>query len=294
MLNDLIISFEQYPAFFYLTVLFVSLAIGSFLNVVILRLPKMLHRGWYQECREFLADEVKDVPAKEEPIITLSKPSSTCPKCGHNIRFYENIPVVSYLLLKGKCSSCQTPISLRYPAIEALTAIASFTVAYVYGYSLQTLFLVPLTWVFIVLIFIDMDHMLLPDQLTQPLLWFVLLSALWSVFLSPSDALVGAAAGYLSLWSVYWAFKLLTGKEGMGYGDFKLLAVIGACVGWLKLPMVILLSSAVGAIIGLGLMLIGKAERGSRIPFGPYIAIAGWIAMLWGDGIMNWYLEALV
>ena len=296
MFEPFFTQLESSPAFFLSVVTILSLLVGSFLNVVIYRLPLMMKREWQCDCRELLEDELdnKRVKKLQPATFNLIKPDSHCPECNAPVKPWQNIPVVSYLLLKGKCSSCKTPISLRYPAIEALTAIASFTVAYVYGYSLQTLFLVPLTWVFIVLIFIDMDHMLLPDQLTQPLLWFVLLSALWSVFLSPSDALIGAAAGYLSLWSVYWAFKLLTGKEGMGYGDFKLLAVIGACVGWLKLPMVILLSSAVGAIIGLSLMLVGKAERGSRIPFGPYIAIAGWIAMLWGDGIMNWYLGALV
>ena len=294
MLNDLIISFEQYPAFFYLTVLFVSLAIGSFLNVVILRLPKMLHRGWYQECREFLADEVKDVPAKEEPIITLSKPSSTCPKCGHNIRFYENIPVVSWLVLRGKCSQCKSRISARYPIIETVTGLLSLVIASHYGVTLNTLFLLILTWGLIALTMIDFDHMLLPDQITLPLLWLGLLINVNEMFVPLEYAVIGAAAGYMSPFSVFWLFKLMTGKEGMGHGDFKLVAVFGAWMGWQLLPLLILMASAVGAIIGISLILLKGHNREQAIPFGPYLAIAGWITLLWGQGIWDWYLGLLM
>jgi len=296
MFEQFFIQLETSPAFLLSMVTVLSLMVGSFLNVLIYRLPVMMKTEWDCECRELLADELdqkKRVKIDKHQPFNLFKPDSHCPVCKANVKPWQNIPVFSYLLLKGKCGNCSTKISVRYPAIEMLTAIASFMVAYVFGYSAETLVLVPLTWIFIALIFIDIDHMLLPDQLTVPLLWFVLLSSIWGVFHSPKDALIGATAGYLSLWSVYWVFKIVTGKEGMGFGDFKLLAVVGAVVGWIKLPMVILLSSAVGAVIGISMMLFGKAGRTTQIPFGPYIAIAGWVAMLWGEQILNWYLGIL-
>lgn len=301
MFDQFFILMAESSAFFITIVTLLSLLVGSFLNVVIYRVPVMMEREWDCECREFLADELK--PTKEakkeakqdatKETFNLVKPDSHCPKCHAAVKPWQNIPIFSYLFLKGKCGSCQTPISIRYPAIEALTALASAVVAVKFGYSLQTLVLVPLTWVFICLIFIDIDKMLLPDQLTQPLLWFVLLASVWGVFLTPKYTIIGAAAGYLSLWSVYWLFKIVTGKEGMGYGDFKLMAIVGAVVGAVKLPMVVLLSSLVGAVIGISMMVFGDKTRNTQIPFGPYIAIAGWLTMLWGDAMLNWYMAFL-
>ncbi|WP_440874502.1 prepilin peptidase [Thalassotalea sp. PLHSN55] len=291
MFNQLISTFEQFPLVFYATVALFSLMIGSFLNVVIYRLPKILQRGWYYECREFLADEVKDIPAKEIAEISLSVPASTCPKCGHKIRFYENIPVISWLALRGKCSQCKAKISARYPSIELATALLSTLVAVHFGVTFTTLLVLILTWGLISLTMIDFDHMLLPDQITLPLLWLGLLFNLSGNGLVPLEqAVIGAAAGYLSLFSIFWLFKLVTGKEGMGYGDFKLVAVFGAWFGWQLLPLLILMASLVGAIIGISLMVFKNHQREQAIPFGPYLAIAGWICLLWGNSIWSWYL----
>lgn len=295
MFDQFFYLMEHSTPFLITVVSILSLLVGSFLNVVIYRLPVMMEKQWACECRELLEDELKkpkqsQQQSAQDAQFNLVKPDSHCPSCNAPVKAWQNIPVISYLLLKGKCASCSTPISLRYPAIELLTAIASAVVAVKFGYSLQTLILVPLTWVFISLIFIDIDKMLLPDQLTLPLLWLILMSSVWDVFLTPKWTIIGAASGYLALWFVYWGFKLLTGKEGMGFGDFKLLAVIGAVVGIVKLPMVILLSSAVGAVIGLSMMAFGDKTKNSQIPFGPYLAIAGWITMLWGDEMLNAYL----
>ncbi|MEW6981344.1 A24 family peptidase [Colwelliaceae bacterium 6471] len=286
-------TFQSSPLFFYSCVAILSLTVGSFLNVVVYRLPKMLEQGWYQECREFLAEEVADIPAKKITPITLSTPNSTCPHCGHAIRFYENIPVISWLVLRGKCSSCKKPISKRYPIVEFVTAILSVMVAMHFGVTSNTLFLLILTWGLISLTLIDLDHMLLPDQIVLPLLWLGLLLNINASFVPLNDAVVGAAAGYISLFSVFWLFKLLTGKEGMGYGDFKLFALFGAWFGWQLLPLLILMASAVGAIVGISLILFKGHQRGQAIPFGPYLAIAGWITMLWGEQIWAWYLTLL-
>lgn len=294
MFEQFLLSLESYPAFLYAFTFVLSLLVGSFLNVVIYRLPIMMQKEWECDCRELLADELKKSKMAPSEVFNLAKPDSHCPTCKAKVKFWQNIPILSYLLLKGRCGECQSPISLRYPAIELLTALASLTVVIVAGYSTQSLVLVPLTWLFICLIFIDIDHMLLPDQITQPTLWLVLVASVWGVFLSPKDAIIGAASGYLFLWTIFWGYKLLTGKDGMGYGDFKLMAIVGAVVGVIHLPMVILLSSAVGAVIGLSMMAFAKADRTTQIPFGPYIAIAGWIAMLWGDGIWQWYLKVAV
>lgn len=293
MFSDLITTFELYPLSFYLTVFTVSLAIGSFLNVVIYRFPKMLEQGWYQECREFLADEIKDIPAKKIQQINLSKPDSTCPNCGHKIRYYENIPVISWLFLRGKCSQCKTNISFRYPVIEASTAFLSLLVAFHYGLTPLTFYVLILTWGLICLTMIDFDHMLLPDQITYPLLWLGLLVNLNSAIVPLEQAVIGAISGYMSLFSIFWLFKLITGKEGMGHGDFKLLAVFGAWMGWQLLPLLILMASAVGAVIGISLMVFKNHSREQAIPFGPYLAIAGWICLLWGDGIWQWYLSSI-
>ncbi len=279
--------------FFGVTFIF-SLMIGSFLNVVIFRLPKMLEQGWKKECREFLADELaKPKSQSEEEFITLSTPSSSCPSCQHKIRFYENLPVISWLVLRGKCSQCRSKISLRYPLVELTTAILSVVIAAHFGVTLTTLFLLILTWGLVCLTLIDFDHMLLPDQITLPLLWLGLLVNLNGAIVPLSDSVIGAVAGYMSLFSIFWLFKLITGKEGMGHGDFKLVAVFGAWIGWQLLPLLILMASAVGAVIGISMMMFKNHQREQAIPFGPYLAIAGWITLLWGNDIWAWYLSYL-
>lgn len=293
-LNHLIMSLQQSATLFYFSVGLISLTIGSFLNVVIYRTPKMMEYTWYHDCREFLADEVTNVKAKKLTAMTLSKPDSSCPCCNHKIRFYENIPVLSWLLLKGKCSQCANKISARYPLVELSTMLLSLIVAYHFGATAETFFALILTWGLITLTMIDFDHMLLPDQITLPLLWFGLLININGTFAPLTDAVIGAAVGYMSLFSLFWFFKLLTGKEGMGFGDFKLFAVFGAWLGWQLLPLLILMASVVGAIVGIALMLFRNHQREQGIPFGPYLAIAGWITLLWGEGIWSWYLEKLL
>lgn len=275
---------------FFGVVFLFSLMIGSFLNVVIYRLPKMLEQGWRQECREYLSDELAQPVVKPEPLITLSTPSSTCPHCDHKIRFYENIPLLSWLYLRGKCSQCSNKISMRYPLVELATALLSVVIAAHFGVTLLTLALLVLTWGLISLTLIDVDHMLLPDQITLPLLWLGLLINIDGAIVPLSDAVIGAVAGYMSLFSVFWLFKLLTGKDGMGHGDFKLVALFGGWLGWQLLPLLILMASAVGAVIGISLMVFKNHQREQAIPFGPYLAIAGWITLLWGNGIWSWYL----
>ena len=290
MFEQTLVFFQYSPTAFNIFVVIFSLIIGSFLNVVIYRIPTMMHNNWYLECREFLADEVNNIPAKKITELTLSKPDSTCPKCQHKIRFYENIPVISWLFLRGKCGQCKNNIYIRYPLVEATTALLSLVIASQYGVTVQTLLLLILTWGLICLTLIDFDHMLLPDQIIMPLLWLCLLVNISGTFVPISDAVIGAAVGYMSLFSVFWLFKLLTGKEGMGHGDFKLFALFGAWLGWQLLPILILMASVVGAIIGISLMLFKNHKREQAIPFGPYLAIAGWITLLWGEGIWSWYL----
>lgn len=292
-----IIEVMQSQLWFYLTTVgLVSLCVGSFLNVVIYRLPLMMQREWQSECRLLLEDELTTNKSKQantsEPF-NLVKPNSTCPKCKTAIKPWQNIPIISWLILKGKCASCSNPISVRYPAIEAITAILSLVVAYSFGATEQALLYIFVTWILVALTFIDIDHMLLPDQLTLPLVWLALIAAVAGITITPSDAIMGAAFGYLSLWSVFWLFKLLTGKEGMGYGDFKLLAVFGALLGWQSLLTIILLSSVVGAIIGIALLSIQGKDKATPIPFGPYLAIAGWITLLWGSQIQNMYFNLI-
>ncbi|MBZ2168443.1 prepilin peptidase [Marinobacter sp. F4216] len=276
------------PWLLYLTVIFVSLCIGSFLNVVILRLPKMMHQEWRCQCEEFL--DVPEGERKQEDVITLSKPASTCPSCGHGIRAWENIPVISYLLLGGKCSNCKTRISSRYPMIEALTAIFSVVTVALLGPSDAALWALLLVWSLVAMTMIDFDTQLLPDNITLPLMWLGLILNYFGVFTDFSSAFWGAVAGYLSLWSVYWLFKLVTGKEGMGHGDFKLLAALGAWLGWQLLPAIILLSSIVGAVVGLSLMVFKKHGREVPIPFGPYLAAAGLLCLWFGSDIQRiWF-----
>ncbi|QNF16426.1 prepilin peptidase [Aeromonas jandaei] len=279
------------PWLYFSLVFIFSLMIGSFLNVVIHRLPIMLEREWQAEYRSYFSPDEEQAT---EPRYNLMVPRSACPHCGHAITALENIPLLSWLWLKGRCSECQAPISARYPLVELLTALLSVAVAMVISPGWGTLAALLLTWVLVALTFIDLDKMLLPDQLTLPLLWGGLLFNLIGGFAPLADAVIGAMAGYLVLWSLYWAFKLLTGKEGMGYGDFKLLAALGAWLGWQALPIILLLSSLVGAIIGISLIALRKHHQGNPIPFGPYLAIAGWIALLWGDTITRWYLTTIL
>ena len=279
------------PWLYFSLVFLFSLMIGSFLNVVIHRLPIMLEREWQAEYRGYFTP---DEEQSTEPRYNLMVPRSACPHCGHAITALENIPLLSWLWLKGRCSECQAPISARYPLDELLTALLSVAVAMMISPGWGTLVALLLTWVLVALTFIDLDKMLLPDQLTLPLLWGGLLFNLSGGFAPLADAVIGAMAGYLVLWSLYWAFKLLTGKEGMGYGDFKLLAALGAWLGWQALPIILLLSSLVGAIIGISLIALRKHHQGNPIPFGPYLAIAGWIALLWGDTITRWYLTTIL
>ena len=292
-----IIEVMQSQLWFYLTTIgLISLCIGSFLNVVIYRLPLMMQREWQSECRLLLEDELTGNKSKQANInepFNLVKPNSTCPKCKTAIKPWQNIPIISWLALKGKCASCSNPISARYPAVELITALLSLIVAYSFGATEQALLYIFVTWILVALTFIDIDHMLLPDQLTLPLLWLALIASVMGYTITPTDAIIGAACGYLSLWSVFWLFKLLTGKEGMGYGDFKLLAVFGALLGWQSLLTIILLSSVVGAIIGIALLSIQGKDKATPIPFGPYLAIAGWIAMLWGNQIQGAYFNLI-
>ncbi|MBL0570723.1 A24 family peptidase [Aeromonas hydrophila subsp. hydrophila] len=283
--------FHSLPWLYFSLVFLFSLMIGSFLNVVIHRLPIMLEREWQAEYLGYFNPETQ--PQQEERY-NLMVPRSACPHCGHAITAMENIPLLSWLWLKGRCRECQAPISARYPLVELLTALLSLVVAATYPPGWALLAALLLTWVLVALTFIDLDKMLLPDQLTLPLLWGGLLFNLTGGFVPLTDAVIGAMAGYLVLWSLYWAFKLLTGKEGMGYGDFKLLAALGAWLGWQAQPIVLLLSSLVGAFIGIGLILLRNHHQNKPIPFGPYLAIAGWIALLWGDTITRWYLTTFL
>ncbi len=291
MLNEL---FQQHIGFYYLTTFLLGLIVGSFLNVVIYRLPIMLKAGWKSECQAFLAEEEGrslSQDNKDSPVFNLSTPRSRCPKCDHAIRAWENIPVISYLFLGGRCAECKTTISLRYPAIELFAAILALTCAWRFGVTVNAAFAILLSWTLIALAFIDLDEQYLPDSITLPLLWLGLLLNTRNLFSDPESAVIGAAAGYLVLWSVYMLFKKLTGKEGMGFGDFKLLAMLGAWLGWQMLPAIILLSSMVGAVIGILLIAGKRHQRGIPIPFGPFLAAAGWIALLWGHDLNHAYLQ---
>ena len=277
---------DNLSAFVFVCVVF-GLLIGSFLNVVVYRLPLMLQRDWQSQAREVL--EQPAAPTTET--FNLILPNSSCPNCGHEIRPWENIPVISYLFLRGKCSNCKTPISKRYPIVELACGLLSGYIAWHFGLTWQAGAMLVLAWGLLAMSLIDADHQILPDVLVLPLLWLGLIVNYLGLFTSLEDALRGAIAGYLSLWSVYWLFKLITGKEGMGYGDFKLLAMLGAWGGWQILPLTILLSSLVGAVLGVILLRMRGSDSGTPIPFGPYLAIAGWIALLWGDVITGSYLK---
>ena len=277
-----------FPWFFPGFAFVIGACVGSFLNVVIHRLPKMMERDWRAECAELGGQEA---PATER--YNLVAPRSACPSCGQRITALQNIPVISWLALRGKCAGCSTRISPRYPAVELLTGLLSGFVAWHFGFGLAAAGALIFTWAMIALTFIDLDTFYLPDSITLPLLWLGLLFNIDSTYVALSSAVIGAVAGYLSLWSVYWVFKWATGKEGMGYGDFKLLAAIGAWLGWTMLPLTILLSSLVGAVIGIGMIAFAGRERNIPIPFGPYLAIAGMIAMLYGPALTRAYLGPL-
>ncbi|MEP5222606.1 MAG: A24 family peptidase [Marinobacter sp.] len=278
------------PAALILVCVLFGLLVGSFLNVVIHRIPKMMEATWRQEARELL-DQPAPKGEAEPPIFNLVTPGSHCPHCNHRIRWYENVPVVSWALLKGRCSGCKAAISKRYPIIELLTALVAGLCAWRFGFDPWLIFMLYGSFTLLALAVIDLDTTLLPDDLTYPLLWAGLLAAVLGISpVSLSDAVIGAMAGYLALWSLYWVFKLLTGKEGMGYGDFKLLAALGAWLGWQYLPVVVLLWSVVGLVFAVSMMASGSVKRDQGIPFGPYLAIAGWIALLWGEVIVSSYL----
>lgn len=266
----------------------IGLVIGSFLNVVILRLPRMMERDWHRQCRELL--ELQADPVDTRPL-TLANPPSTCPQCEHAIRWYENIPVISYLFLRGRCSACGKSISIRYPLIELAAGIMAAICAWQFGYGVAVIFAVILSWALLTLSVIDLDTQYLPDDITLPLLWLGLTVNLFGVFTTLQAAVLGAICGYGILWLIFQAFRLLTGKEGMGYGDFKLLGMLGAWLGWEALPLIIVLSSLVGAVVGVGLILFRDHDRRVPIPFGPYLAAAGWITLIWGSVITRAYLD---
>jgi leader peptidase (prepilin peptidase)/N-methyltransferase len=285
---------QQTPSLFAAAMFVLGLLIGSFLNVVIYRLPLILERQWQAQCAEL---DGKEVAEPTDPF-TLASPRSHCPSCKAPVSAMQNIPVISWLVLKGRCAACGTRIPARYPAVELATGLLSAAVAWHFGFGFEAACALLLTWFLIPLTGIDLDHQLLPDVLTLPLVWLGLLASLFhdpasgaALPVSPRDAILGAAAGYLFLWGVFHAFKLLTGKEGMGYGDFKLFAALGAWMGWQMLPLILLLSAAVGAIVGIALVVFRRQGREVPIPFGPYLAGAGWIAALWGPQIVGGYLS---
>lgn len=303
----LIDLFRDGPFLFFGVVGLMSLFVGSFLNVVIHRLPIMMERDWRAGLAELDAERdvtsVGSLAVGSDGTITdggegneggserynLAVPRSRCPKCDAPISALQNVPVISWLMLRGKCAGCSAPISARYPIVEAMTMILSLIVAWHFGPSPAAVLGIVVTWFLVAMSMIDFDTQLLPDSLTLPLMWIGLIASLVPVFVDVREAVVGAAVGYLILWSIFWLFKLVTGKEGMGYGDFKLLAALGALLGWQALPTVILLSSVVGAVVGITIIIVTKRSKEIPIPFGPYLAAAGWIAMLWGESLADWY-----
>ena len=310
MLSDVAALYSANVGWFAGSVFVLGLVVGSFLNVVIYRLPIILDREWRAQATEFQTDAAEPgsagatpEPPAPPPKFTLSTPRSACPNCNAPITALQNIPLISWLALRGRCANCKAPISIRYPLVELTTGILSAWVAWHFGFGVPAACGIAITWCLVALTGIDIDHQLLPDDITLPLLWAGLLAAV--IFgpgagsalptaplpVSPHDAIIGAATGYLSLWLVFHAFKLVTGKEGMGYGDFKLFAALGAWLGWKLLPMVIILSAATGAVLGIALILVKGRDRTAPMPFGPYLAAAGWLAMMYGESIMNTYLR---
>jgi len=291
--------FTESALLFIAVVFAFCLIIGSFLNVVIYRLPIMMEREWREQCEEMAkSPTVTEVPEERFDLVV---PRSRCPSCGQLIKAWQNIPVVSYLILGGKCAKCGESISARYPVVEMMTAVLAAVCAWRFGAGPEAIMAIVLTLALVPVAMIDADTQLIPDSIVLPLMWIGLAMSLYhpiagaeTLFISPRDAIVGAMAGYLSLWSIYWLFKLVTGKEGMGYGDFKLLAALGAWLGWQHLHIIILMSAVVGAIVGISMMAFRKHERSVPIPFGPYLAAAGWITMMWGSDIWNLYLDKFI
>ena len=279
----------MYLGVFYSIVFILGLCIGSFINVVVYRVPKMLCFNWFIQCYDFLNLQPK---FKKNPKINLNLffPSSHCPNCKNKIWFIDNIPIVSYVFLKGKCRHCKKTIAIKYPLTEIITAFCSLIVGWKFGINLNLICGLLITWVLIIQSGIDLQEYLIPDEITLPALWFGLIINSFNVFVNLQQAVIGAVIGYLFFWLVYWVFKLITGKEGMGYGDFKLMAMLGAWFGYQMLPLIIFISTIMGSIVGGVLILLKKHNRDSVIPFGPYLSIAGWIAMLWGKSINAWYV----
>lgn len=284
--------FQDFPVLSLFFIGLLGLFVGSFLNVVIARLPKMLEREWKQQCYLYLKMEAPQEISSPPPF-NLWLPRSHCPNCQHPISSLENIPIISYLFLKGRCRGCQQSISLEYPFVELLSLLMTIGVAWHFGATTATLLACLFTWALIAASFIDIHHTILPDEIILPLLWLGLLINTQSVFCPLSDAVLGAALGYLSLWSLFWIYKLLTGKEGMGYGDFKLFAVFGAWMGWKMLPMIIMMSSIVGASIGILMIVTRRRDKQAQIPFGPYLAAAGWLCLLWGPKLNEFYFKTV-
>ena len=278
--------FSTNPNLYYSFIFILGLVVGSFLNVVIYRLPRIMFMQWKDECCDFL-----ELNTNSSTPFNLSFPASTCPICGHKIRAWENIPVVSYLFLKGKCSQCKTPISIRYPFIELISGLISLSIAIQFGTSITTLTLLIFSWMLIALFFIDFDKQLLPDDITLPLLWLGILVNSFAIFTDLHSSVFGAILGYLSLWSVYHLFRLITGKEGMGHGDFKLLAALGAWCGFQSLPLIIILSSLAGCLYGLFLFLFKRNSFGEPFPFGPFLVVAGWLSLIYGNNLNQVYLS---
>jgi len=298
MLNDVAVLYSSSPALFAGSVFLLGLIIGSFLNVVIYRLPIILEREWAAQAADVLAGGLASASESASERFTLSTPRSACPTCKAPITAWQNIPIVSWLILRGRCAACKTKISVRYPLVELATGVLSAWVAWHFGFGVSAACALLVTWSLIALTGIDIDHQMLPDNITLPLMWAGLVAAVAigpamgaPLPASPRDAVIGAAAGYLSLWLVFHAFKLVTGKEGMGYGDFKLFAALGAWLGWKLLPMVIILSAATGAVLGLLLIALRGRDRSAPMPFGPYLAAAGWLAMMYGDSLVDAYLR---
>ena len=281
---------QAQPVFFVIAMALLGLIIGSFLNVVIYRLPKMMQQDWHEQCCELL--EIKNEDGKEQQHINLIFPGSSCPACQHKITALENIPVLSYLYLKGRCRSCNVKISPQYPLIEILTGLTTAYITWHFGFSLQTLFAVLLTWALICLSVIDLEHSLLPDDITLPFMWLGLACNVFGIFTDITSSLIGAMLGYSILWLIFMSFKVITGKEGLGYGDFKLLALLGAWLGWQSLPLIILLSSIAATLIGIIMILFRGRDKSVAFPYGPYLAIAGWITLLWGEELIGAYLNS--
>lgn len=296
-MQEIITFFQNEPFMYLISIGILALIVGSFLNVVIWRLPIMLKAEWTKECFMFLhenkyLDSVPAIASQAKPF-SIIKPRSHCPKCNYALQFYENIPVISYIFLRGRCRNCNEMIPLRYPFIEIFCCVLSVVTAFYGDVNLKTALALVLTWGLIALAWIDIDHKILPDNITLPLLWLGLAINIHGIFIPLTDAIIGAMAGYLFLWSVFWLFKLLTGKDGMGYGDFKLTSMLGAWLGWQALPEIILIASCIGAIVGISMILLQRIKRSEPIPFGPYLALAGWISLIWGDTLRSLYLSTL-